>query len=165
MWAHDPVHRAGVPYANPALRTQYQGNVRQNLARPAPQAVRPPAQPQGERFGNRELPRNVPPAQNRGVFGGMDNGAAARQHADHGYSSMGPARSAPRRVLLPRRVLPAVAAADVPPVADRRGRKIMAARTWMPAVALAAGIALIPGAAQTGQKTFANSRGCGAGPD
>jgi hypothetical protein len=31
----------------------------------------------------------------------------------------------------------------------------MAARTWMAAVALTAGIALIPGAAQTGQKTFA----------
>ena len=31
----------------------------------------------------------------------------------------------------------------------------MAARTWMAAVVLAAGIALIPGAAQTGQKTFA----------
>ena len=31
----------------------------------------------------------------------------------------------------------------------------MTARTWMPAIALAAGIALVPGAAQTGQKTFA----------
>src|ERR1019366_1935034 len=36
-----------------------------------------------------------------------------------------------------------------------KGRTIMAARTWMAAVALTAGIALIPGAAQTGQKTFA----------
>jgi hypothetical protein len=97
VWAHDPVHRAGVPYARPALRTQFQGNVRQNLSRPAAQPARPGLQPQGERFGNRELPRNVPPAQNRGVFGGMDNGAAARQHADHGYSSMGPARSASPR--------------------------------------------------------------------
>ncbi len=95
-WVHDPGHRGGVPYASPALRTQFQGNVRQNLARPAPQAVRPGGQQPGERFGNREVPHNVPPAQNRGVFGGMGNGAAARQNADHGYSSMGAARSAPR---------------------------------------------------------------------
>jgi Protein of unknown function (DUF3300) len=95
VWAHDPVHRAGVPYANPNLRTQYQGNVRQNLSRPAPQQARPPAQQQSERFGNRQVPHNVPPAQNRGVFGGMNSGAGARQNADHGYSSMGPARSAP----------------------------------------------------------------------
>ena len=55
----------------------------------------------GERFGNREVPRNTPPAQNRGVFGGMNNGAAARQNADHGYSSMGPARSAAGRTSAP----------------------------------------------------------------
>ena len=95
-WVHDPAHRVGVPYASPALRTQFQGNVRQNLARPAPQAVRPAGQQPGERFGNREVPHNVPAAQNRGVFGGMSNGSAARQNADHGYSSMGAARSAPR---------------------------------------------------------------------
>ena len=32
----------------------------------------------------------------------------------------------------------------------------MTARTWMPVIALAAGIALVPGDAQTGQKTFAS---------
>jgi Protein of unknown function (DUF3300) len=95
VWAHDPVHRTGVPYANSNLRTQYQGNVRQNLSRPAAQQERPPAPQQAERFGNREVPKNVPPAQNRGVFGGINSGAGARQNADHGYSSMGPARSAP----------------------------------------------------------------------
>lgn len=97
VWAHDPAHRAGVPYASPQLRTQFNNNVRQNVARPAPEQVRQQfqQQPAGERFGNREVPRNVPPAQNRGVFGGMENGAGARQNADHGYSSMGPARSAP----------------------------------------------------------------------
>jgi translation initiation factor IF-2 len=104
VWAHDAAHRAGVPYANPSLRTQYQGNVRQNLSRPTPEQVRPQLQQQGERFGNRQVPRNVAPAQNRGVFGGMENGSAARQNADHGYSSMGPARSspAPRAAPAPR---------------------------------------------------------------
>jgi len=72
------------------------------MARPQPQQFRPAGQQPGERFGNREVPHNVPPSQNRGVFGGMGNGAAARQHADHGYSSMGPARSAPRPAAAPR---------------------------------------------------------------
>jgi hypothetical protein len=94
-WAHDPSHRAGVPYANSSVRTQYQGNVRQNVARPSAGQVRTQMQQQGERFGNRSVPRNTTPAQNRGVFGGMDHGAAARQQADHGYSSMGAARSSP----------------------------------------------------------------------
>jgi hypothetical protein len=93
-WAHDPSHRAGVPYANNSVRTQYQGNVRQNVARPSAGQVRTQMQ-QGERFGDRSVPRNTTPAQNRGVFGGMDRGAAARQQADHGYSSMGAARSSP----------------------------------------------------------------------
>jgi hypothetical protein len=95
VWAHDASHRAGVPYANQSLRTQYQGNARQNLARPSAGQVRTQMQQQGERFGNRQVPRNVAPAQNRGVFGGMEHGAAARQQADHGYSSMGAARSSP----------------------------------------------------------------------
>jgi hypothetical protein len=95
VWAHDATHRAGVPYANQSLRTQYQGSVRQNMARPSAEQVRPQLQQQSERFGNRQVPRSATPAQNNGVFGGMDRGAAARQQADHGYSSMGAARSAP----------------------------------------------------------------------
>ena len=94
VWAHDAAHRGGVPYANQSLRTQYQGNVRQNMARPSPDQVRGQQQ-QGERFGNRQVPSNNAPAQNRGVFSGMDHGSAARQQADHGYSSMGAARSSP----------------------------------------------------------------------
>jgi hypothetical protein len=92
VWAHDSFHRGGVPYANPALRQQYQQNVRQNVApRAIPEAAR--TQQPGERFGNREMPRDVP--QNRGMFGGMNNGSAANVHAEHGYSSLGPQRSAP----------------------------------------------------------------------
>jgi hypothetical protein len=118
VWAHDPAHRVGVPYSNPALNDRFRGNVRQNVApRPIPepsqnfrsqqpgdrfgnrQTAEPtrniPAQQSGERFGNRQMPASPPPAQNRSVFGGMDNGRAAQTHAEHGYSSMGPARSAP----------------------------------------------------------------------
>ncbi|HLK64220.1 MAG TPA: DUF3300 domain-containing protein [Bryobacteraceae bacterium] len=91
VWAHDPVHREGVPYTNPGLNDRFRGaNVR-----PAPVAPTGRA-PEGERFGSRPAPPSVPAAQNRSVFGGMDNGRAAQSHAEHGYSSMGAARSMPR---------------------------------------------------------------------
>jgi hypothetical protein len=96
VWAHDPVHRGGVPYSNPNVRQQYQSNVRQNVApRSIPEAARNPGGQAPERFGNREIPSNNPPTQNRGMFGGMNNGAAANVHAEHGYSSLGPQRSMP----------------------------------------------------------------------
>jgi len=96
VWAHDPVHREGVPYARPALNDRYRGEVRQNLSpRAAPEQQHFANQP-GERFGNRNVPNNVPAQQNRSVFSGMNNGRAAQEHAEHGYSSLGPARSAPR---------------------------------------------------------------------
>jgi hypothetical protein len=103
-WVHDPVHRGGVPYANSKLRQQYGDTVRRNVA---PRAIPEPARTGGvqpmERFGNREIPRNPPPAQNRSVFGGIQNGAAARPHEEHGFSSLGAARSmpAPPRVSAP----------------------------------------------------------------
>jgi hypothetical protein len=97
VWAHDSFHRQGVPYANNNLRDQYRGNVRQNVApRNGPDFNRGGAAQPAERFGNRQVPANPPQAQGRSAFGGMQNsGEAARAHADHGYSSLGPARSSP----------------------------------------------------------------------
>ncbi|MGA3240969.1 MAG: DUF3300 domain-containing protein [Bryobacteraceae bacterium] len=86
VWQHDPAFRGGVPYSNARLNEQYRGNVRANVgARPAEQ--------QGERFGNRSVPQNTPAARNGSAFGGAGNGNAARQQADHGYSSLGSART------------------------------------------------------------------------
>ncbi len=104
VWAHDPAHRVGVPYANQNVRNQFGGTYRQNMTRPSPAQNRPQmqqgqrfgGQQQGERFGGRQVPQNTTPSQNRGAFSGMSNGSAARQNADHGYSSMGPARSTPQ---------------------------------------------------------------------
>jgi len=92
VWNHDSFHRQGVPYTNRALAQRYQAPVRENLRTPemhnSPAAARQP----GERMGNREVPPNNP-AGNRSAFGGIENGQAARAHTDHGYSSLGPARS------------------------------------------------------------------------
>ncbi len=97
VWQHDPVHRVGVPYANQQLNQQYRGNVRQNLApaRPpeAPMQQGRPANQPGERFGNRSVPQSQPPSRNGSAFGNMGNGNAARTQSDHGYSSLGPART------------------------------------------------------------------------
>jgi hypothetical protein len=118
VWTHDAAHRQAVPYTTPALQQQFRGNVRQNLApRPEAQPVRAPAQP-SERVGNRQVPQSTPPAQNRTAFSGSQNsGAAAQVHADHGYSSMGAARSPPARSA------PAPAPAPRPAPASSGGRR------------------------------------------
>jgi len=110
VWSHNPEHRAGVPYANPGLRDQYRGNVRQTVApRSIPEGARNAPGQSSERFGNRNIPSSPPVRQqNRGAFGGMENGAAANTHAEHGMSSLGPARSAPmQRSAPPQRSAPA----------------------------------------------------------
>lgn len=95
-WVHDPTHRQGVPYSRPELNEQYRAPVKQNLApRPSAEQTRNALQGEGERIGNRQVPRNAPPAENRSAFGGQQNGRAAQVHAEHGFSSMGAARSAP----------------------------------------------------------------------
>jgi len=96
-WTHDPSHRAGVPYANSRLQTQYRGNVRQAVApRAMPEGARANPGQTTDKVGNRNVPANNPARQqNRSAFGGQENGAAANTHAEHGASSLGPARSAP----------------------------------------------------------------------
>jgi len=95
-WVHDSFHRQGVPYSRAALNEQYRGAVRQNLApRPSVQETQRALQVQSERFGNRQVPRSMPAARSGSVFGGQENGRAAQVHSEHGYSSMGAARSAP----------------------------------------------------------------------
>jgi Protein of unknown function (DUF3300) len=92
VWNHDALHRQGVPYANPALAQRYQAPVRQNLRTPEAHGAPGFAAQPGERFGNRQVaPSN--PNQNHSAFSGIENGQAARAHSDHGFSSLGPARS------------------------------------------------------------------------
>jgi hypothetical protein len=92
VWNHDALHRQGVPYANPALAQRYQAPVRQNLRTPEAHGAPGAAAQPGERMGNRQVaPSN--PNQNRSAFSGIENGQAARAHSDHGFASLGPARS------------------------------------------------------------------------
>jgi hypothetical protein len=95
-WSHDATHRQGVPYSNAALANQYRGAARQSLQTRGPagqtQARSPNPQSGSERVGNRQVPQSAP-VRNGGAFGGVRDGGAARAQSDHGYSSLGPARS------------------------------------------------------------------------
>jgi hypothetical protein len=90
VWAHDPAHRGGVPYARPELANRYQSSVRDNLRTAATQQARQVGSPSNERIGNRSVPKNN---ARGGLFGGMGNGQAARINSDHGYSSLGAGRT------------------------------------------------------------------------
>src|SRR5262249_7651357 len=79
--------RGNNPTPNTGFRNEPAPNTGFRNNTPAPQA----SAPNSERFGSRQIPQNQP---NRGAFGGIENGAAARVHSDHGYSSLGPSRSA-----------------------------------------------------------------------
>jgi hypothetical protein len=103
-WSHDAAHRQGVPYSNSAVSSRYGGNVRQNLQSRASasqaqsrgasrtESRAAASQAKAERMGNRQVSRSAP-NQNRSAFGGVRDGSAARMQSDHGYSSLGPARS------------------------------------------------------------------------
>jgi hypothetical protein len=96
-WAHDAFHREGVPYSNPGLANRYGAPARESLQRSfAGQSAQSRGQANrfsgGERMGNRQIPSNSP-SNNRSAFGGVREGGAARVQSDHGYSSLGAARS------------------------------------------------------------------------
>jgi Protein of unknown function (DUF3300) len=95
-WSHDSSHREGVPYSNAAVSNRYGGAVRGNLQSRAAagqaQSRSATSSPGAERMGNRQIAPSTSRA-NRSAFGGVQNGSAARAHSDHGYSSLGPARS------------------------------------------------------------------------
>lgn len=90
VWSHDSFHRQGVPYSNRALSQQYRAPARGNLGGQGNFGARTPQSSPSERIGNRQVEA---PSNNRSAFGGAESGAAARVHSDHGFSSMGGARS------------------------------------------------------------------------
>jgi Protein of unknown function (DUF3300) len=94
VWSHDASHRLGVPYPNRALSNQYRAGVRDNLR--APGGAAGGARPEGERMGDRQIAPNTP-NRNHTAFGSIENGANGNEklHTDHGYSSLGPGRTAP----------------------------------------------------------------------
>src|SRR5580692_7718822 len=90
-WAHDPVHRGGVPY--PRSVAGRFGGAERSVARPNAAAVRSNIERSNERSSGARANESHP--NNHSAFGGSESGSRARQQSDHGFSSMGSARTAP----------------------------------------------------------------------
>jgi hypothetical protein len=109
VWAHDPAHRLGVPYASRAVANRFGGaaGFRGDAAvrggaegfrggaqgfrggtegfRGAAEVPRAPAQ---QRFGTQGFERQNP-GGNRSAFSGIRPGGETQMRSDHGFSSMG----------------------------------------------------------------------------
>jgi hypothetical protein len=116
VWAHDPAHRLGVPYANRAVANRFGGSVgvrgtagfrgaegaraaeggRAEAGRAeAGRAEAGRAEAGRAEAGRAEAPRaesgfsSRPEAESHSAFGGIQNGGATRMQSDHGFSSIG----------------------------------------------------------------------------
>jgi hypothetical protein len=97
VWAHDPGHRLGVPYANRAVASRFGGTAggfRGNAAvRGGAEGLRGGAEQggraqSGQRFGSQGFERQNP-GGNRSAFSGIRGGGETQMRSDHGFSSMG----------------------------------------------------------------------------
>lgn len=90
VWAHNPEHRMGVPYANREVASRFGGNAgagaRLGEARGS-NLNRGALAPQ-QRFGNPGFEQRGY-TSNHSVFGGYHNGGMTRMQSDRGFSSMG----------------------------------------------------------------------------
>lgn len=90
VWAHNPAHRLGVPYANRAVATRFGGaaGFRGTAGFRGDQAARG-----GNAFAGRTEGHFAAPERGAGgghsAFGGIQNGNTTRMQSDHGFSSMG----------------------------------------------------------------------------
>jgi len=95
VWAHDPAHRLGVPYANRAVAQRFASNggfrgaENFNRGEGGAGGLRSAA---GQRFGNSGFEQRGY-TNNHSVFGGYHDGGMTRMQSDHGFSSMGGGRS------------------------------------------------------------------------
>jgi hypothetical protein len=85
-WAHNPEHRGAVPYPHSVAGRYPNAGGARNEARPSAESVR---SNMSRASANEARPNN------HSAFGGTSNGSKARVQSDHGFSSMGSARTAP----------------------------------------------------------------------
>jgi hypothetical protein len=90
IWAHNPEHRLGVPYANREVAGRFarNGAFGGNRAQGSSRGELAPQQ----RFGNPSFEQRGSTG-NHSVFGGYQNGGMARAQSDRGFSSMGAGRT------------------------------------------------------------------------
>jgi Protein of unknown function (DUF3300) len=97
VWAHNPEHRLGVPYANHEVAARFarEGGMPGGAERfggGRPQAFNREQFPAEQRFGNPGFEQRSWTG-NHSVFGGYHNGGMTRMQSDRGFSSMGAGRT------------------------------------------------------------------------
>ena len=100
-WAHDPVHRLGVPYGNREVASRYarNGDSREGAGRNLGRGEGNLGRGEGnvrsapeQHFGSRGFEQRGYTG-NHSVFGGYHNGGMARIQSDRGFGSIGAGRS------------------------------------------------------------------------
>jgi hypothetical protein len=91
VWAHDPAHRLGVPYANRAVAQRFGANGGFNRGAVAGRGTEGFRGTPDQRFGTHDFEQRGY-TDNHSVFGGYHNGGETRMQSDHGFSSMGGGR-------------------------------------------------------------------------
>jgi hypothetical protein len=97
VWAHDPAHRLGVPYANRAVADRFGSN--RGFAGGADRGFRGGGAQSFNREGGSQQRFGSSGFEQRGytnnhsVFGGYHEGGSTRVQSDHGFSSMGAGRT------------------------------------------------------------------------
>jgi Protein of unknown function (DUF3300) len=97
VWAHNPAHRMGVPYANRAVANRFGGaaGLRGTAAFRGSEGFRGAEGARGsEGFRGEEGNRgggfsSRPEGGSHSAFGGIQNGGVTRMQSDHGFSSIG----------------------------------------------------------------------------
>jgi hypothetical protein len=94
VWAHNPDHRLGVPYASRGVAQRFanggfRGNENFNRGEGRTQEFRNAPQ---QRLGNPSFEQRGYTG-NHSVFGGYHDGGMTRMQSDHGFSSMGAGRT------------------------------------------------------------------------
>jgi Protein of unknown function (DUF3300) len=98
VWAHNPEHRLGVPYANRQVAGRFVGNgafgggQAGRFGSPRGQSFSRGEGASQQRFGNPSFEQRGWTG-NHSVFGGYHNGGMTRMQSDHGFSSMGAGRT------------------------------------------------------------------------
>ena len=92
-WAHDPVHRMGVPYANRQVAARFSDRRGSAGARLSSAQSRSLSRAAGSsRFGSSGFEQRGYATGNHSVFGGAHDGGQTRVQSDRGFSSMGAGR-------------------------------------------------------------------------
>jgi Protein of unknown function (DUF3300) len=98
VWAHNPQHRLGVPYANRQVAGRFAGGggfpngEADRFGSGRGQGFSRDVSRSQERFGNPGFEQRGWTG-NHSVFGGYHNGGMTRMQSDHGFSSMGAGRT------------------------------------------------------------------------